>query len=305
MSKIIIGIHGMGNKPNCKLLQKWWKESLKEGLKLVGKHHLFRFKLVYWAPVLYASPLDESITDKKNPLYLEERYQRGGDKTAPFQSNLRKKMRNRLNVQVDNLLLDEDGTLRFKGLTGFILKNFVKDIDVYYGRNLEDNSRTEEKDAICKLLADKLRRHKRKKILLIAHSMGSIIALDVLNEYAPDVKIHTLVTIGSPLGIPVIRGRMLREQGLSVDGKMKALTPENIEKAWYNLSDFEDKVAFNYELQSDFIPNGKGISPQDELVWNNYEFKGEENHHKSYGYLRCPEMAGAVSNFLRFRFFNK
>ena len=29
---VIIGIHGLGNKPSPPLLAKWWKEAIREGL---------------------------------------------------------------------------------------------------------------------------------------------------------------------------------------------------------------------------------------------------------------------------------
>ena len=31
MAKVIIGIHGLANKPTEKLLKDWWKSSIKEG----------------------------------------------------------------------------------------------------------------------------------------------------------------------------------------------------------------------------------------------------------------------------------
>ncbi|MBB6481341.1 alpha/beta hydrolase [Spirochaeta isovalerica] len=290
----------MGNKPDRKLLQKWWKQAVKEGLKPYGRWLFFRFKLVYWAPVLHPEPLDPQIVDKDHPLYLRERYTPAESiSSPPAATALRKKLRNRFNEQLDHIFLDEEGALRFNGLTNLILKNFVKDIDAYYGRNIDDRSRTTEKDAICNLLAQTLKKHRRKKILLIAHSMGSIIAWDVLKEYAPEVKIDTLVTIGSPLGIPVIRGRILKERkNPSVDKNRKAETPENISRAWYNLADFNDSVAINYDLAPDFTPNSSGVFPEDLLVANKYEYDGKENHHKSYGYLRCSEMAGIIRRFL-------
>ena len=62
--------------------------------------------------------------------------------------------------------------------------------------------------AICSQLANALKKHRRKKILLIGHSMGSIIAYDVLTQYATMVPVDTFVTIGSPLGIPVIKSKI-------------------------------------------------------------------------------------------------
>jgi len=32
-SKIIIGIHGLGNKPPKTILEKWWRQAIEDGLK--------------------------------------------------------------------------------------------------------------------------------------------------------------------------------------------------------------------------------------------------------------------------------
>ena len=36
MSKVIIGIHGLGNKPQKNLLEEWWKAAINEGFNLAG-----------------------------------------------------------------------------------------------------------------------------------------------------------------------------------------------------------------------------------------------------------------------------
>ena len=65
MSKIIICIHGLGNKPPEITLTKWWKASIKEGLKKIGHPRIFlNLKLVYWARFLNHTPLDPNQKDK-------------------------------------------------------------------------------------------------------------------------------------------------------------------------------------------------------------------------------------------------
>lgn len=78
-------------------------------------------------------------------------------------------------------------------------------------------------------------------------------------------------------------------------------TPENFRKHWYDLSDFHDKVAMNYDLKNDFLLNSKQIQPIDMIVTNNYKFDNKPNYHKSYGYLRCSEMSHIISEFSRGR----
>jgi hypothetical protein len=67
---------------------------------------------------------------------------------------------------------------------------------------------------------------------------------------------------------------------------------------WYNFSDLHDKVAFNYNLADDYGANSKNILAVDSVVYNDYEIEGKRNPHKSYGYLRTPELAKVVIDFL-------
>ena len=56
MSKIIIGIHGLGNKPSRAILKEWWQKSIAEGLnKYNYPINQFEFELVYWADILTSS----------------------------------------------------------------------------------------------------------------------------------------------------------------------------------------------------------------------------------------------------------
>ena len=75
MSKVVIGIHGLGNKPPKELLAKWWKEAILEGLRKSSYPVKdFDFELVYWADILHKNPLDPNEKDKENSLYLNEPY---------------------------------------------------------------------------------------------------------------------------------------------------------------------------------------------------------------------------------------
>jgi len=67
---------------------------------------------------------------------------------------------------------------------------------------------------------------------------------------------------------------------------------------WYNLSDLRDKIAVNYKLEDDFKENARHVRPEDMIVVNNYEYGGEKNPHKSFGYLRTPEVTGIIEAFL-------
>lgn len=81
MSKVIIGIHGLANKPADDVLKKGWSDAMREGLKknaginITGKS--FNFESVYWANVMYKKPdtkYDGYKTAKKGDL---KRYEDG------------------------------------------------------------------------------------------------------------------------------------------------------------------------------------------------------------------------------------
>ena len=71
MKKVIIAIHGLGNKPPKNQLQEWGGMAIWEGLDLFGgKVRLPEFELVYWADLLYDKPKTEAEKDKESPYFL-------------------------------------------------------------------------------------------------------------------------------------------------------------------------------------------------------------------------------------------
>jgi len=300
MSKIIIGIHGLGNKPVATTLQRWWQQSIADGFRVISKsgHHP-KFQLVYWADIIHPQPLQREGIDENHPLYLDEPYSRAGVITRSIREPLQQKIRDYLEKQIDKILLNDDLTVNFAAISDYIIHRFFHDLEVYYmsDRPVSPESTLLPRDAIRLRLAETLQRHHRKQILLIAHSMGSIIAYDVLNAGLPGVQIDTLVTCGSPLGIPVIMNKIRSENKMTLKPGPLAV-PESITRKWYNLSDLNDRVALNYNLADDYTPSRSGITIEDLQVTNTYEFNGKKNPHKAYGYLRTPEMAEVISGFL-------
>ncbi|HQP48497.1 MAG TPA: alpha/beta hydrolase [Spirochaetota bacterium] len=300
--RVIIGIHGLQNKPSRKTLEKWWKQAIREGLARIGhEKHFFAFTLVYWAGYFYNAPLDPGVTDSSNPLFLEDPYVPGPLKPVKVPpSDFKRKVLDRLEEKIDNIFFREDSFINFESISKFIIKSLFRDLDVYYHKNCVADSRNNlcARDALRKELADVIRQYRKKKILLIAHSMGSIIAYDVLTREVPDVEIEYFLTIGSPLGLPVIMKKIFEEQGLDFRKEKTVPAPENIRRGWYNFSDLDDPVAVNYNLADDFRENSRGIGPVDAVVYNDYKYGKIRDRHKSYGYLRAPEVAEILHLFL-------
>jgi hypothetical protein len=299
MEHIIIGIHGLGNKPAPHLLQEWWRQSLSEGFRLINHpRRSIPFELVYWADILYPLPYDPDIADKKDVRFLDEPYRPSPGRRAKLFAPARKKILDLVEKQLLRNDVDAEGSPIWQHINDLVIHNFFKDLAAYYDNDVADvgHEGLPVRDAIRKRLADKLNQHRDKRILLIAHSMGSIIAYDVLTLLVPDLTIDTLVTIGSPLGVPAVMHKIREE--LSLTNGQDLPTPENIGRWWYNHADLTDKVAFHYRLADDFLPNRSGVLVTDIQVVNDYAVDGDANPHKVYGYLRTPEMAQLCFGFL-------
>ncbi len=299
---IIIGIHGLANKPQKELLEKWWIRSIREGLSYIGHPGAsFAFKLVYWADLLYEVPLDPSESDAKSPSYMDDPYIPGDpaayENFAP--SKIKKKLLDKVNTEIDKLFFERNKVINFDKLAGLVIKNLYQDLDFYYNRDiLVAQFRGQRvKDAIRSRLAQVLYKYRNRRIMLIAHSMGTIIAYDVLTQITRDVSIDSLVTIGSPLGLPFIIKKIYEEQGKDSKVEKQASTPENVLHAWHNFSDLDDPVAIMYRLGGDFKKNSSGVAPTDAVVFNNYSVNGKRDAHKLYGYLRTPEIAKVILEF--------
>lgn len=299
MSKVIIGIHGLGNKPPKPLLEKWWKTSIEEGLQKTGESNFdYQFEMVYWADILHKEPLDENCTDPENPLYLIEKYVPGNGNFDHEDHSTRKKFIDFLSKEVDTLFLNEDFSLNYSFITDAILKHWFADLDIYYQEKDNSLGNISMKKMIRKRTSEVIEKYRKEEILVIGHSMGSIIAYDVMAFDLKEMEINTFITIGSPLGLPVVKSKIAAERRLNHINTRHLSAPSIISGHWYNFSDLEDRVALNYKLADDFSINRHFVKPIDFIVNNDYEIDGKTNPHKSYGYLRTPEVSGKIREFL-------
>ncbi len=274
MSKMIIGIHGLSNKPAEKTLARWWEKAMLEGLQVNSKLSLesLDFQSVYWADVMYPQP--DPVPDKyRRAKKGELKYYREG-----WVDYIRETL---LDFGGDVL----DSTKEMFGidvLAEKVLKSKLKDLYRYY-----------EKPKIRNELRGRLRQaildNRDKRLMVVAHSMGTIIAYDVLRELGRSdatLSVEHFVTIGSPLGLPYVKYKIMEESPL-------VRTP-SIVKQWSNLADRRDPVALDVHLRDDYEANYAGVRVNDDLVMNDW---GGISH-KSYGYLRTPEFSDLLKNFI-------
>jgi len=277
---VVIGIHGLLNKPPKETLALWWKKALDEGLDRNGDGaQPYNFELVYWADVRNPAPVSSAEQDEP---YIEAA---PGGELPRYQSRTGDHIRDIAQKWGGRLL---DWEKEYSGIgrnVEGLLEIKLEDLDEYYSVR---DVRRRIRDRLSRVL----RQHAGSSILLVAHSMGSIIAYDVLRELedASGLSIEHLVTIGSPLGLPYVSFRAREEFG-------PGSVPRNVQR-WSNLADPGDKVAVDARLSDEYSARD-GIAVEDKLVTNVYlNPAGEPNNHKSYGYLRTPEFTDLLREFL-------
>lgn len=140
----------------------------------------------------------------------------------------------------------------------------------------------------------------RHPVLLIAHSMGSVIAYDSLWEMSASGRDHLrldmLVTMGSPLGQRYMQKRV---QGAGESGY--ARYPNNIRR-WKNLASVGDLTALDPVLADDFeemLELGLLESFEDETLYTHFRLDGNLNVHAEYGYLVHERTARTISEWWR------
>lgn len=138
------------------------------------------------------------------------------------------------------------------------------------------------------------------RVLLIGHSMGSIIAYDALWEldHLEGLKrcVDCFLTIGSPLGMHYVQRRLI-----GLGHSKPRIYPQNIRR-WVNIAARGDLVALDPSLADDFREmlvrhDAESITDMNEGVYNYYRDGHGLNVHKSYGYLVNPHVARVIADW--------
>ena len=153
---------------------------------------------------------------------------------------------------------------------------------------------------LCKAL------HDRHDIMLIAHSLGSMIAYDVLWKFSHYGEYHALraikhrvgmfLTLGSPLGNEIVKGQL---KGSSAYGIRRFPT---LIRAWRNVVAEDDFVAHDETLKDDYrkMERAKLVDTIcDKRIFNLAVRNEESNPHHAVGYLIHPTVIHIIARWLR------
>lgn len=116
--------------------------------------------------------------------------------------------------------------------------------------------------------------------VVVAHSLGTVVALETLHEYA--VHVPLLVTLGSPIGMRSVVWPRLRPQ--------PPATPDGVDQ-WLNYWDKDDIIVARRDLG--VRPNSRGVAP----VGRRVDSAGVWVH-TATKYLAQPAVAGMIAEAL-------
>lgn len=138
------------------------------------------------------------------------------------------------------------------------------------------------------------------RVLLIGHSLGSVIAYDSLWQLSRESqypgRVELLISLGSPLATRFIRNGLL---GANHQGPERF--PGNIDR-WVNVSARGEMVALHRRVKpffADMLKFGL-VRAIDDMpgIYNHFRRDGKLNVHKSYGYLNHKLVAGLICRWL-------
>lgn len=268
-------IHGIANKPPADALLEQWRVALLDNDGVDLDQMGVTSSMVYWADLLYAHPLSEAVAQSQEALEADGAV--AGEDTD---------MSWLLDVDADEAafvaavgakvgmaevaaaptevadVIDPDSPLEAIPLPEFLkarlMRIFLRDVHHYLYdtefRPREGEShriRTTIRQRTIAALTEGARRPGPH--VLVSHSMGTVIAYDVLTGDAEVPGVDSLITLGSPLGLSDIQAK-LAPPWTKDDGWPSQRLGSG---SWTNIADRLDPVCgFDAAIGSDFRRGG-------------------------------------------------
>ncbi|WP_371614348.1 hypothetical protein [Streptomyces sp. NBC_00454] len=295
----VVYVHGNGNKVRKELLKAQWDEAL------FGTDMGAASRMAYWAPVRYGTPLPDHEPDPLSggPPPLRELPDAGVPRTPEefIEHTLREARRTagpaagpapgrrcaqageeglanwlaKMTYSAETLGRAEDAAtaptssdlaealplpvfLR-SPVFELLVKLTFEDVYAYLFGGVGE--------AMREIVRGELADLRDGPLVVLGHSLGSVIAYEVLREERRDVTLF--VTAGCPLGITEIQDRLA----------LRPAVPAGV-AAWSNVSDLRDLVALDHWLRPEYGPP--------DLVTDHLVRNDSGNHHGIAQYLSSP-----------------
>jgi hypothetical protein len=287
--KKLLFIHGRGQQGlDPAKLKSEWLEALNRGAATFGKKLADDVDVAF---PFYGDILDKYTRALEIPLTSDIQARGSGvdEEFLVFQAEFAEAVRKRAGItdaQVDSEYGNDPsprGPLNWKWVQAILrsidkntpmnqkpLEIFTRDVFLY-------TTRAGVRDEIDNIVASKLT---EEPTVVVGHSLGTVVAYNVLRNDRRSLDVPLLVTVGSPLGV-----RSVRDQFRPLK------YPPNV-AAWYNAFDKRDVVAL-YPLDRENFPVEPAVENNGAV--NNHT----DNRHGIAGYLDNADVAkrilGAVS----------
>lgn len=285
----ILFVPGKNPKPPAAEHRALLWQSLQRGLNLIdpaGAREVAAisdcFELVAWNDLYYGQAKD---VDDDVP-WINLLFQ----KTGPDAADLREALSWRTKrANVYYLIADYFRAL-LPLLPDPVIKSTIRETERYFRNQQEIGSQVREllKAPLRRLLAEGYR------VLVIGHSLGSVITYDALWELthleSNPGKVDLFLSLGSPLGMSYVQDRLL--------GYRQRRFPCNIRR-WVNIAAHGDLTALDPRVRNDFvsmIEQGcvETIEDLRRSVFTYFRNEKGLNVHRSYGYLVEQHVARTI-----------
>lgn len=283
-------IHGRAQgKKNSEILSKEWVAALKEGYLKNGLE--FSETIAVDVP-FYGKKLDEFTQQASMPTSASVVAKGPGQdrEYEQFLQSVLQEMKQNFELSDADVAQNYDGTdtaekgiqnwawvqalvrtidKKFTRATDFTIETFLTDVYLYVN-----------KPAVTRAIDTVVEKSLTSEpTIVVGHSLGSVVAYNVLCNNINNLNVVSFITVGSPLGIKMISSKL---------GLLKNPSPAN---GWYNAYDERDVVALN-PLDNKYFPT----TP--EIVNNNSVKNQTDNRHGIAGYLNDSNIAAQIAKFL-------
>ena len=305
-------VHGIGNKPEPSVLLEHWRAALldDDGIDLASLG--VSSSLVYWADVLYPQPLVETSGDESAPLELAPMVD-AAPSDLSWLASLPPQERGfveRLGIEVglatvaptpgDDLeAIVADSPLEAVPLPAWLkrrlMRAFLRDVH-HYLYDVEFSPRAGEsfrvrRDVRARTVAALTNAGPMPRPhVVIGHSLGSVVAYDVLVNCPGTPPVDGIITVGSPLGLSEVQGALTPPYTRNDGWPERCLA----DGRWVNVSDGMDPVCgADPRLAGDFRRHGV-VRVDDVAVKNRGSWR-----HSIGKYLGQPQLRNALRDLLQ------
>ena len=323
--KHLIFVHGRSTKPSQKEKERLVRTALLRGIERADsaaanklRSGKVKFTLAYFGDVNNRL-LRRSGTDawkwmaKKDPdhgnalcedgVYYNEALKRA--LARPTEAFEKKDYRTWLRTVDDFRGIDEvasvaSGLANFLGLSDELVRRTSPDMAAYLTRRTVGSEiRTRLQEPLQNALAQ------GHDVCLLSHSMGCIVAYDVLwkfsrlSEYRRlrEKEVSLWLTLGNPLGDPGVRHNLY-----DAHEPDESKFPEGIIDTWVNISAHDDFICHDSDIADDFREmrrrdHVRRIIDRDK-IYTFWEGSGGANPHKLYAYLNHPDVGAEIARWI-------